>query len=107
VAFYPGCGSDTVPYGWQPARPLLFQLGAADDWTDPRPCQQLAQTWNGRIAQDTYAGEGHAFDRGRPAKALEIPNGNRGTRTVHVGGDGMAVQASRARMLAFFKEQFQ
>jgi dienelactone hydrolase len=107
VAFYPGCGRDTLPRNWQPARPLLLQLGAADDWTDPRPCQQLAKDWSERIVQGTYDGEGHAFDHGRPVRSLQIPNGNHGTRTVHIGGDGVAVQASRARMVAFFKEQFQ
>ena len=107
VAFYPGCGADTVPRHWKPAAPMLMQLGGSDDWTNPVPCQKWAAQWPERITQDTYEGEGHAFDSGTPQRALQIPAGSGGTRTVHIGGNGAANEQARQRMIEFFKSQFQ
>lgn len=106
VAFYPGCGDarrfDAL--GWQPAFPILMQLGAADDWTDPVPCQQLAARHN--IAQTTYANAHHGFDG--DAKVVEVKSVISRTtgKPVHLGGEPAAKAASQAALVDFFKRAF-
>jgi dienelactone hydrolase len=106
VAFYPGC-SDAKgrQMTWQPAKPVLMQLGAVDDWTSPIPCQSLATQWKDLVHQDTYANAHHGFDSNGsgPARAIQLST-PRGNKTVHTGGEPTAKAASQAKLIAFFKE---
>jgi dienelactone hydrolase len=104
LAFYPGCGK-TVRYSWLPVRPILMQLGAADDWTDPIPCQRLAAQWPALLQQDTYANANHGFDSDGPVRPIQLTT-LRGVKTVHAGGEPAAKAASQAKLIAFFKEHF-
>ena len=108
VAFYPGCGdAKGRQMTWRPARPVLMQLGAADDWTSPIPCQSLAAQWKDLVHQDTYANANHGFDSNGSgaARAIQLST-PRGSKTVHTGGEPAAKSASQAKMIAFFKEHF-
>ncbi len=106
VAFYPGCGDakrfDAL--GWQPAFPILMQLGAADDWTDPVPCQQLAARHG--IAHTTYPNAHHGFDSDAPVRAVQSVISRTTGQPVHAGGNPEAKLAAQAAMLAAFKTAF-
>jgi dienelactone hydrolase len=43
IAFYPGCRQIAKIEDWHPRVPLTILIGAADDWTQPGPCRDLAQ----------------------------------------------------------------
>ncbi len=105
LAFYPGCGDGLGRINWQPARPILLQLGAADDWTNAGFCQRLAVQWTELVQQDTYANANHGFDSDAPVRPvlLKTPHGS---KTVHAGGEPAAKAASQAKLIAFFKEYF-
>ena len=107
VAFYPGCGPASVPKGWAPAWPILLQLGALDDWTDPVPCQKLAAQWSSTLTQTTYANAYHGFDS--DAKFTQLPAIiSRSTGLgVHLGGEPAAKAASQAALLAFLSKAFE
>ena len=101
VVFYPGCGSASVNKGWQPAWPVLMQLGEKDDWTEPASCQNLAAVWRDKVEQDTYANAYHGFDSDAPLRFLKsIKSG------VHLGGEPAAKAASEKRIIAYFKAAF-
>ncbi len=108
VAFYPGCGeAGAHKMVWQPAKPVLMQLGAADDWTSPLPCQSLAARWTTLVRQDTYADAHHGFDaEGTVLRAVRLDTA-KGAKTVHTGGDPKAKAAAQAKLIAFFKDYFQ
>ncbi len=106
VAFYPGCGALSVPRHWQPAHPMLMQLGQDDDWTDPTPCQAWARQYPAQIAQDTYPDSGHGFDSEAPRRAMLLRAGTRTERTVHTGGNQGANAQARVRVVAFFQHHF-
>jgi dienelactone hydrolase len=107
VAFYPGCGNAGAfeRSGWQPAFPILMQLGENDDWTDPVPCQALAAK-NG-IPQTTYPNAYHGFDS--DAKVVQVPSVISRTtgKPVHVGGEPVAKAASQTALITFFKHAFE
>jgi dienelactone hydrolase len=106
LAFYPGCGNGRGGVMvWQPARPVLMQLGASDDWTNPVPCQSLTARWPEFVQQNTYANAHHGFDADAPVRPLAL-NTPSGAKTVHVGGDPAAKAVSQAKLVAFFKEHF-
>jgi dienelactone hydrolase len=106
VAFYPGCGNAGAfeRSGWQPAFPLLMQLGEKDDWTNPIPCQQLAAKHG--ISQTTYPNAFHGFDS--DAKLVDVPSviSQMTGKPVHVGGDPRAKVASQAALIDFLKRAF-
>lgn len=108
VALYPGCGeAKGRPMAWRPAKPTLMQLGAADDWTSPLPCQSLAAQWVGIVQQDTYANAHHGFDsEGSVLRTIHLAT-PKGAKTVHTGGEPTAKAASQIKLIAFFKEHFQ
>lgn len=108
VAFYPGCSDPSGrKIAWQPVKPVLMQLGAADDWTSPTPCQNLATQWKDLVQQDTYANAHHGFDS-NGAGAIRAINLNMpsGVKTVHTGGEPAAKAASQIKLIAFFKDHF-
>jgi dienelactone hydrolase len=106
VAFYPGCTDVRgQPIFWQPARPVLMQLGSVDDWTNPIPCQRLVSLWPEWVRQDTYANAQHGFDSDGPVRPIHLTT-SRGGKTVHAGGEPAAKAASQAKLIAFFKEHF-
>lgn len=106
LAFYPGCGPLSLPRQWQAGRSILMQLGQDDDWTDPKPCQALAQAFPQQIAQDTYPDSGHGFDSDAPRRELVLNPGTPRQRTVHVGGSPIANAQAKARLIAYFQQHF-
>lgn len=105
VAFYPGCGDGLGRIHWQPARPILMQLGSDDDWTNPVSCQRLAAQWSDLVKESTYPRAHHGFDSDAPVRPVQLST-PRGAKTVHAGGEPTAKAASQAALIAFFKEQF-
>lgn len=67
AAFYPFCGFDL---GDEPlSAPLLMLLGGADNWTPPKPCEDLSAAWSsaGQPARAVvFPGAPHGFDSGLP-----------------------------------------
>lgn len=106
VAFYPGCGPASVPKNWAPAWPVLLQLGALDDWTDPAPCQKLAARWAGTLQQTTYPNAYHGFDSDAPLTQLKSVTSRSTGQGVHLGGEPAAKAASQAALLAFLSAAF-
>lgn len=107
VAFYPGCGEARgARMAWRPVKPTLMQLGAADDWTSPLPCQSLAAQWGEVVQQDTYANAHHGFDsEGSVLRTIHLAT-PKGAKTVHTGGEPAAKAAAQAKLIAFFKDHF-
>ncbi len=105
-AYYPSCDPSILKPDWQPAKPVLMQLGAADDWTNPIPCQQLAQKWTGKVEQNTYPHAHHGFDsNGLAVVAMHLTTPS-GPRTVHTGGQPAAKAAAQAKLISFFEGHF-
>ena len=107
VAMYPGCSELAArAMSWQPVKPVLLQLGAADDWTSPVPCQNLADQWKDKVTQDTYPNAHHGFDSdGTVLRAVTLDT-PKGKKTVHTGGNPAAKAAAQAKLISFFKEHF-
>jgi dienelactone hydrolase len=76
--------------------PLEIQMGSADDWTPPEPCQDLAVKWNVPITM--YPEAFHGFD------APDVPIRVRTGLATSKNGDGRAHVGthpeSRARLIA-------
>jgi dienelactone hydrolase len=107
IAFYPGgCFSlvhETV------VRPLLVLMGAADDWTIPKPCADMVSAMRSRGADATivlYPGSVHYFDvEGQPRTFLpDVENMNLPGECcgATVGHDAAAAADARRRVEAFF-----
>jgi dienelactone hydrolase len=65
AAFYPSC-KRLVATGWAARIPTLILVGAADDWTPGRECEQMVAEAKGRSAAAQiilYPGAHHYFDR--------------------------------------------
>ena len=93
VITYPGCSQvrrEVPDYGV--ISPVLFQLGAADEWTPAAPCVTLAREAASRpgprIAVDVYENAHHGFDQPK-GKVHEVLVKNSayktGQKVVHVG----------------------
>lgn len=92
IALYPGCKT-LLRSGWKSSVPTLLLLGAADDWTPAKPCQEMATATDGRKPEVvTYQGAYHDFDRAnfplRQRKDAAF-SGN-GSGVVHLGGNDQA-----------------
>ncbi len=65
IAFYPGCG-EALQQRLTPAVPVLLLLGAEDNWTPARLCEQWAESLRGseqpHIEIEIFAGAHHGFD---------------------------------------------
>jgi dienelactone hydrolase len=108
VAFYPGCEAERRR-GYRPAAPVLLQLGAADDWTDPAPCQALADSVGPGLAVelDLYPGAVHGFDGPGPVRhRADVPDGVHPGQGVLVGGDPEARAASLRRVEVFVRSHW-
>lgn len=102
VLFYPGC--DRLQAAEPAASAVLMQLGGADDWTPPEPCERLAHRWQAEghsVALDVYPGAYHGFDADTPVRfRADVPNG-RNAAGVHQGGNPAAARAAQARLAEF------
>jgi dienelactone hydrolase len=80
--------------------PALLQLGADDDWTDPAPCQALADSIGSglRVEVDLHPDAVHGFDGPGPVRhRADVLGGFRPGKGVLVGGDPEARAASLRR----------
>jgi dienelactone hydrolase len=102
VLFYPGCGK--LQKAEPAAKSVLMQLGGADDWTPPEPCERLAQRWQAAghdVALNVYPGAYHGFDSASPMRfRADVPNGV-SSKGVHQGGNPEAAAASAKRLTEF------
>ncbi len=60
IAMYPGCRQIARHDAPKPATRLTILMGAADDWTAPGPCIEIARRWGVPIV--LYPGAYHSFD---------------------------------------------
>jgi len=102
IAFYPGCGA-ALRERARPAVPVLLLLGAEDDWTPARLCEQWANETHGpgrpAIAVEVYAGAHHGFDGpgSTPVRRTDVPHAPDG-RGVTTGGHPQARRLSWERV---------
>jgi dienelactone hydrolase len=95
VALYPGCRRLSAR-AWSTRMPTLILVGAADDWTPARDCEQMVAGARGRSAQTSivkYRDAHHSFDRENlPLMELRglafTPEGSGGR--AHIGGNAEA-----------------
>ena len=92
IAFYPGCREIARQADWRPRLPLTILIGAADDWTQPGPCRDLAHHTGFTFIE--YPGAYHGFDspnsKVRVRKGLGAVKGGE----AHVGTDPEARAAA-------------
>lgn len=65
IAFYPGCRLPLAHGDWHARIPLLILIGAADDWTPAKPCEELAtqaQAVGEPVSIVVYPDAYHDFD---------------------------------------------
>ena len=109
AVFYPGCGPLLRRHAQLEPVPLLMQLGAADDWTPAKPCEELAQTLRSAghdVTLHVYADSYHGFDGTEPVRLrTDVPNGVSG-QEVHQGGNPVARVQSQAALGAFWSHIF-
>jgi dienelactone hydrolase len=104
MVFYPGCGKRSVEQQWLPQWPVTMFLGAADDWTDPVPCQQIAAKLG--LTAHTYPGAFHGFDSDAPVVQLKAIKSSMTGQGVHLGGNAAAKTAAQAELIAALKHAF-
>ena len=101
IVFYPGCRR--VP-PWRTKTPTLILLGELDDWTDPGPCQALADRQReagSDVTQVTYPDAYHNFDNpllGPAKRRVADARGRRGATTQY---NPAAAEDSLARVREF------
>jgi dienelactone hydrolase len=106
VAFYPVCPDpkrNKAGREWRSAVPLLILMGAADDWTPPERCRNLAETVATRdddVTVHLYPGAYHAFDSLKPVQLL-TGMATAHTATVHAGQNPAARADAIERVPAF------
>ncbi len=115
VAFYPGCakiGREMPDYAG--VAPMLWQLGAADEWTPAAPCLKLAEAARQRpgptVEVDLYAGAHHGFDQPKPGVHEVLVRNSvykTGEKRVHVGQEPQAREKSIARVMAWLAEKLE
>jgi dienelactone hydrolase len=94
VAFYPGCRRLGVT-AWSARVPTLILIGAKDDWTPAKDCQQMvagARGRSARVAIHVYPGAHHDFDRLNLALHLRtgLAYTRDGSGRAHVGSNAVA-----------------
>jgi dienelactone hydrolase len=89
VGLYPGCRRLRAT-AWSARVPTLVLIGAADDWSPARDCEQMVRGARGRSAGASivvYPGAYHEFDRAnRPLRELKgLAYSADGSGRAHVG----------------------
>jgi dienelactone hydrolase len=107
VAFYPGCRR-LGDIAWSTRIPALILIGAKDDWTPAKPCQQMVAGARGRSARaaiHVYPGVHHDFDRLN--LSFHVRTGLAytpdGSGRAHVGSNAVARADATKRTLSWLK----
>ncbi len=110
IAFYPSC-IEALRAGesYRVAAPLLLLVGAADDWTSPRPCTALAERLQRALQPATivvYADTYHGFDGPGEAlrRHLDVPGGVHPGQGVTVAVNPRAREDALVRVKAVLRE---
>lgn len=111
IAFYPGCRAPLERAqkeggAWTSRLPLNILIGAADDWTPPAPCRDIARAAKVRYVE--YEGAYHGFDA--PNSPIRVRRGlaftaNK-TGVAHQGTDPKARAAAIAEVGAILAAAF-
>jgi len=113
ILFYPGCFQvfKQVPE-YKPVGPMLFQMGAEDDWTPAKNCLKLIhrvqESKSGRVEWDVYDGAYHGFDNPKGKYQAIITKNDvykTGQKTVHVGPNPQARSAAIERVTHWLEAQ--
>jgi dienelactone hydrolase len=101
VALYPGCRQIARQPDWRPGIPLTLLIGAADDWTEPGPCRELARRTGFRFIE--YPGAYHDFDA--PNAPLRVRTGLGAVKggEAHTGTDPAARAAAIEEVMGLFR----
>lgn len=94
VAMYPGCNRLDAT-AWSARIPTLILIGAADDWSSAKQCEQMVSGARGRSARTqivVYPGAYHDFDH--PSRVVQIRTGYAfsvdGSGKIHTGTNPIA-----------------
>lgn len=106
IAYYPLC-NDVVSRidTYLPRIPVLIQIGADDDWTDPEPCRSLVsgtRSRGGEMFLDVYSQSYHLFDApNTPVRPFMAVNDveETGLIEIHFGTNNIARNQSIRRTL--------
>jgi dienelactone hydrolase len=106
VAFYPDCRRNSR-LAWSARVPTLILIGAADDWSSARECQQMIDAAKGRSALArviVYPGAYQDFDRDNLAveERSGMATSRDGSGRVHVGTDVAARDDAIKRVPEWF-----
>ena len=111
VAFYPGCiESLRSQHGYAIAAPLRLFIAGSDDWTAPRPCEDLAARLavaGEPVKITVYPDAYHGFD-GPPGQGrlrLDVPNGVHAGRGVTVAPNPAAAADAYVRLKAYLRAE--
>lgn len=106
VAFYPGCRLPLEHGNWHARLPFLLLIGAADDWTPAKPCEDLARAAVAAkepVTAVAYPGAYHDFDH--PNLAVHVNDGlaytAEGEGSAHSGTNPAARADALVRVPAF------
>ena len=97
IAMYPGCRKQLQQANWRPSVPLSLFIGAADDWTQPGPCRELAEREGFRFV--AYPGAYHGFDSPNSPVRVRKNVGSVRSGEAHVGTDPAARAAAIAEIM--------
>lgn len=106
LVFYPGCAA-FARRGLSPLAPLTILIGAADDWTRPGPCRDMAERAVGRappLRLVVYPDAYHSFDHPNLPVRTRIARNSawkEPERTVHLGTNPAARAAAIQEVEAF------
>lgn len=106
--FYPGCIElrKRLPR-FTAAVPTVLQLGSEDNWTWPKPCQELANEARGgaSISIDVYADAAHTFDHPNlEPRTITVSNGRRVRVGTHRQSRDMAIRRIKTLLRASFTD---
>jgi dienelactone hydrolase len=110
VAFYPGCNDSLKGRGgYTLSAPIMFFIGASDDWTAPGPCVDLAAKLSAAGEDETitvYPDTYHGFDgpSTQPRRRLEVPNGVNPGKGVTVASNPAARDDAYAKLKNYLRE---
>lgn len=107
IAFYPGCRIFARDPDWKTSTPLHILMGAADDWTPPAPCRDLATRQN--ISYTEYPAAYHGFDA--PNSPVRVRTGLTfsadGSGRAHLGTNPAARAAAIAEVQRILAKAFE